>query len=159
MVWTIRMRNPSPSRSKIDLCVTYRAWRGLKLALQDPKVYMLALFAFTDILGLGFIQFFPTSVMTTFFLLVVLTLLQSGSNNGFLNHYHTLTCIVGCSTLIFTWLYYNLNSRAPWLLAAILCISNARHAGKPARHFARRVEICYLIPLSDQMWLVNDSGT
>ena len=59
----IRMRNFSPSCSKFDLCTTDRAWRGLKLALQDPKVYMFALYCFTDILGLGFINFFPTSVI------------------------------------------------------------------------------------------------
>jgi hypothetical protein len=62
------MRNPSPSSSNIDLCITtYRPWRGLKLALQDPKVYIFTLFCFTDMLGLGFINFFPTSVMATSF--------------------------------------------------------------------------------------------
>ena len=59
----IRMRNSSPSGSQIDHCTTYRAWRGLKLALKDPKVYIFALFCFTEILGLGFINFFPTSVI------------------------------------------------------------------------------------------------
>jgi hypothetical protein len=57
------MRNPSLTNSKIDLGGIYRAWRGLKLALQDPKVYMFTIKAFCEILGLGFINFFPTSVM------------------------------------------------------------------------------------------------
>ena len=92
---------------EFDLCTTYRAWRGLKLALQDPKVYVFALYDFCALLGLGFVQFFPTSVMVIFTFLVgssdiFLGHLQSGSNNGFLNHYHTLTCIVCYLTLTFT---------------------------------------------------------
>jgi len=42
--------------------VNDRLWRGLKLALQDPKVYIFALYDFCVLLGLGFVQFFPTSV-------------------------------------------------------------------------------------------------
>ena len=55
------------SSSKFNFCATYRAWRGLKLALQDPKVYIFALYDFSAILGLGFVQFFPTSVIVNFF--------------------------------------------------------------------------------------------
>ena len=82
----------------------YRAWNGLKLALKDPKVYIFAIFDFCTLLGFGFISFFPTSVIPTLFLLVVLTLfLKSGCNNGLHNHYHTVTCSVRClSTLTFT---------------------------------------------------------
>ena len=59
----VRMRKTLLANdSKFDLC-TYRAWRGLKLALQDPKVYIFALVCFTEILGLGFVNFFPTSVI------------------------------------------------------------------------------------------------
>ena len=67
------MRNSSPSSSKINVCTIYRAWRGLKLALQDPKVYIFVLYDFFAFVGLGFIQFFPTSVMVIYFWLVFLT--------------------------------------------------------------------------------------
>ena len=124
MVWTIRMRNSSPSSSKINLCTTYRAWRGLKLALQDPKVYIFALYDFSALLGLGFVQFFPTSVMVIYFLGwcsdIFLGYLQSVCNNGFLNHYHTLTCIVRYLALKFTWLYHNLERRGSLLQFYVL---------------------------------------
>ena len=121
------------SSSIIDLSTTYRAWRGLRLALQDPKVYIFALFSFTDNLGLGFINFFPTWVTICWVVLLGSSgsFLQSDRNNGFLNYYHTLTWIVRRPTLIFASLYLNWNSRVPWFLAAILCATNARHAGKP----------------------------
>jgi len=53
------------------------AWRGLKLALQDPKVYIFALFCFTEILGLGFINFFPTLVGTMGFSTTITLLLAT----------------------------------------------------------------------------------
>ena len=133
--------------------LTYRAWRGLKLALQDPKIYIFALYDFCALLGLGFVQFFPTSVMVILFWLVpwlmttCLAILQSGWNNGFLNHYYTLTCFVRYLTLTFTWphMYDNLNPRAPWIFAAGLCIINARHAGKPAVVFINLYLTIYMI--------------
>ena len=86
------MRNPAPSSSKFDLCPTCRAWRGLKLALQDPKVYIFALYDFCALLGLGFVQFFPTSVIAILFYL-------AGSSNIFWAIYR-LAETMGFSTTI-----------------------------------------------------------
>jgi len=70
------------------------AWRGLKLALQDPKVYMFAIYDFCAILGLGFVNFFPTLAQTMGFTTTITLLLVA----------------------------------PPWILAAVICIINARHA-------------------------------
>ena len=85
------MQNSSRSGLNFDLCTTYRAWRGLKLALQDPKVYIFALYDFCVLLGLGFVQFFPTSVMCYFFGLVFLT---------FFGSFHSLAGTMGFSATI-----------------------------------------------------------
>ncbi|KAF8806520.1 MFS general substrate transporter [Phlegmacium glaucopus] len=52
-------------------------WRGLKLALKDPKVYMFAMFGFCEILGLGFINFFPTLAATLGFTTTITLLLAA----------------------------------------------------------------------------------
>ncbi|KAF4621306.1 hypothetical protein D9613_000827 [Agrocybe pediades] len=39
-------------------------WQGLKLALREPKVYLFAWMSCTQLLGLGFINFFPTLTAT-----------------------------------------------------------------------------------------------
>jgi len=57
--------------------VTDTAWNGLKLALKDPKVYMFALFDFCAILGLGFINFFPTLAATMGFTTTITLLLAA----------------------------------------------------------------------------------
>ena len=84
------MRNPSLSSLNIDLqvCTTYRPWRGLKLALQDPKVYIFSLGNFSEVIGLGFLNFFPTSVMATSFFL------------SFFYAVYSLTATLGFSTTI-----------------------------------------------------------
>ena len=150
MIWTIRMRNSSSSSSNIDLCTTHRAWSGLKLALQDPKVYIFSLFHITMTLGHGFINFFPTWAIIYWVVLVggsgsFLRHLQFDRNNGFLNHHHTLTCIVSRPTLVFAWLYLIWNPRAPWFLAAILCLINARHAGRPTVYVKFVIWFLYLM--------------
>ncbi|KDQ49271.1 hypothetical protein JAAARDRAFT_63791 [Jaapia argillacea MUCL 33604] len=35
-------------------------WQGMKLALRDPKTYILAMLSFSQLVGLSFINFFPT---------------------------------------------------------------------------------------------------
>ncbi|TFK51136.1 MFS general substrate transporter [Heliocybe sulcata] len=40
------------------------AWHGLRLALRDPKVYILALMTCSQLLGLSFVNFFPTLTQT-----------------------------------------------------------------------------------------------
>ena len=37
-----------------------RAFKGLIMALKDPKVPLLALMGCAQLLGLGFVNFFPT---------------------------------------------------------------------------------------------------
>ena len=39
------------------------AFTGLKLALKDPKVYILAVMSCAQLLGLGYANFFPTYVV------------------------------------------------------------------------------------------------
>lgn len=36
---------------------------GLKLALKDPKVFMFSIMTVSQLLGLSFVQFFPTCVV------------------------------------------------------------------------------------------------
>ncbi|PPQ88464.1 hypothetical protein CVT25_011590 [Psilocybe cyanescens] len=76
-------------------------WEGLKLALKDPKVYLFAMISFSELLGMGFINFFPT-----------------------------LTATLGFSTTITL-----LIAAPPWILTAILCVVNARHADKTGERF------------------------
>ncbi|KDR75724.1 hypothetical protein GALMADRAFT_97528 [Galerina marginata CBS 339.88] len=76
-------------------------WQGLKLALQDPKIYLFGMIGFSELIGLGFINFFPT-----------------------------LTATLGFSTTITLLL-----ATPPWILTAILCVVNARHADKTGERF------------------------
>ena len=129
------MWNSSSSSSKFDFCTIYRAWRGLKLALQDPKVYIFALFDFCVLLGLGFVQFFPTSVMVIFFWLVVLIFfvpftvwLKQWASQP-LSHSYLLRTLPNVDNTCLH-ISHSLNPRPPWILAAVFCIINARHAGK-----------------------------
>ena len=43
-----------------------RAFTGLKQALQDPKVYLMAFMGCSQLLGLSFVNFFPTYVYSAF---------------------------------------------------------------------------------------------
>ena len=78
--------------------------------------------------------FFQRQLWQHYFLLVVFILFSPfyslAQTMGFTT---TITLLLlACVTLLrlaFTWLYYN--PRPPWILAAVLCIINARHAGKP----------------------------
>ncbi|KAF9565579.1 MFS general substrate transporter [Agrocybe pediades] len=75
--------------------------QGLKLALQDPKVYIFALMNCAQLLGIGYINFFPT-----------------------------LTATLGFSTTITL-----LIAAPPWIVAALICVLNARHADKTGERF------------------------
>ena len=38
----------------------YRQLHGLKLAIKDPKVFLFAIMTTSQLLGLSFVQYFPT---------------------------------------------------------------------------------------------------
>ncbi|KAF8967940.1 MFS transporter [Flammula alnicola] len=53
------------------------AWQGLKLALKEPKVYIFAMISFSELLGMGFINFFPTLTATLGFSTTITLLLAA----------------------------------------------------------------------------------
>ena len=53
-------RSDSLLTSTSELKRTVRMWEGLKLACKDIKVLIFALMASTQLLGLSFVNFFPT---------------------------------------------------------------------------------------------------
>jgi hypothetical protein len=112
------------------------AWKGLSAALKDPLVYFFSFIAFFDLMGMGFVNFFPTwgklfqktfprSLLTGFY--------QAHCNARFLHDDYPTFGSVGSVLYILPFPKSNLpekHNRPPWVIAAIICVINGHHAGK-----------------------------
>jgi hypothetical protein len=112
----------------------YSPLQGLILAIKDPKVAIFAIMTLSELLGLSFLQFFPTSeyvllsyncsVLADWFRFVGLPR-PWDSARPLLCSSPRMQCSSGRS-----WGVINFSSYSPpWIIAAMVCCLNALHAG------------------------------
>ena len=107
--------------------------QGLIMAIKDPLVSLFAIMTISQLLGLSFVQYFPTLVDSHPSIVKYNDLIRG---LGILKHLDLILPTLNFSLRRLTIFFYTLilfwfhsMYRPPWILASIICCMNSLHAG------------------------------
>ena len=142
------------------------AFAGLLMAIKDPKVPLFAVLTCAQLLGLGFINFFPTYVSHIEryrqhpfqWRALIVDTRQDRRHVGILDYCHApYRSVSGVSLFPTLRQHSHYISSPPWILAAAISLVNAWHAGQdypvhatlhlPISLFSRPLWRTFLTPL------------